>query len=152
MPRMAAALTAVLLLLTACGTTPQDRAITGAGIGAAGGAILGAITGLTVVEGALIGAGAGGITGALTDNRLINLGAPIWEQISGSSHGGAASPLVARTQRGLARLGYDPGPADGRYGPRTAAAIRAYQAANGLPVDGQASGRLAERIEGAGSA
>ena len=36
---------------------------------------------------------------------------------------------IAAVQRALARLGYDPGPADGVLGPKTRAAIRAFQAA-----------------------
>ena len=55
--------------LTACGTTPEERAITGAGLGAAGGAIIGAVTGLTVLEAALIGTGVGGATGLLADEN-----------------------------------------------------------------------------------
>ncbi len=49
---------------------------------------------------------------------------------------------VAAVQRALARLGYDPGPADGVPGPRTRAAVRAFQAAAGLPVDGRPSEAL----------
>ena len=43
---------------------------------------------------------------------------------------------IRAVQRALARLGYDPGPADGLMGPRTRAAIRAFQAASGLAADG----------------
>lgn len=39
-------------------------------------------------------------------------------------------------QRQLNARGYDPGPIDGRVGPRTRAAIARYQAAQGLPVTG----------------
>ena len=52
---------------------------------------------------------------------------------------------VAAIQRALARLGYDPGSADGVLGPKTRAAIRAFQADIGLPKDG----RLSERLESA---
>ena len=45
-------------------------------------------------------------------------------------------------QQLLADLGYDSGPADGVVGPRTRAAIRAFQADVGLPVDGQISNEL----------
>ena len=45
-------------------------------------------------------------------------------------------PLAA-AQRRLAELGFDPGPADGRPGARTAAAIRAFQAQRGLDVNGR---------------
>jgi peptidoglycan hydrolase-like protein with peptidoglycan-binding domain len=44
---------------------------------------------------------------------------------------------LASIQRRLAELGYDPGPADGRAGPRTRAAIQAFQRARGLPADGK---------------
>ena len=39
-------------------------------------------------------------------------------------------------QTALFRLGYDPGPIDGKPGKRTAAAVRAYQQAKGLAPDG----------------
>jgi osmotically inducible lipoprotein OsmB len=52
-------LTVCLLALSACGVTPGCRALTGAGIGAAGGAVLGAIGGNP-----LLGAAAGGMAGA----------------------------------------------------------------------------------------
>lgn len=52
-------------------------------------------------------------------------------------------------QKSLAALGYDPGPADGVPGGRTRAAIRAFQAATGLPADGYPSVPLFERLQGA---
>ena len=52
---------------------------------------------------------------------------------------------IATLQRALRRLGYDPGSADGNPGARTRAAIRAFQAEAGLPVDG----RVSERLESA---
>ncbi len=66
--------------LVACGSSPQDRAVTGAGVGAAAGALSGAlIPGLSVGTGALIGVGAGALTGALTQEKDFNLGRPIWK-------------------------------------------------------------------------
>jgi peptidoglycan hydrolase-like protein with peptidoglycan-binding domain len=44
---------------------------------------------------------------------------------------------VADVQRALARLGYDPGKADGVLGPRTRRAIEAYQRAHGRTADGR---------------
>jgi hypothetical protein len=58
----------------------------------------------------------------------------------------AALELQARqnreVQRLLGELGYDPGPADGVIGPRTRAAVRAFQTDAGLPVDGEISDEL----------
>ncbi|TVR96416.1 MAG: hypothetical protein EA406_12040 [Rhodospirillales bacterium] len=49
----------------------------------------------------------------------------------------ASSPLVADAQSLLAELGYGPGPVDGMVGPRTRAAVRAFQRAEGESVDGR---------------
>lgn len=43
---------------------------------------------------------------------------------------------VAATQRQLQAHGFDPGPVDGVSGPKTKAAVKAFQQANGLVVDG----------------
>jgi len=153
------------LLLGACGTAPRDRAVGGAGIGAAGGAVLGAITGLTVVEGAALGAVAGALTGVLTDPETLDLGTPPWRRDAApiTTAAGpeparvdfkpAAKPpapgdgLVAGIQSDLVTMGYDPGPADGRMGPKTAGAIREYQADHALLTDGRASPELAAHIK-----
>ena len=66
------------LLLAACGTTPAERATTGAGIGAAGGAVVGALVGAPLV-GAALGAAAGATTGAATDPNDVYLGKPVWK-------------------------------------------------------------------------
>ncbi len=39
-------------------------------------------------------------------------------------------------QNALARLGYDPGKADGKDGPNTQKAVRAFQAAVSIKIDG----------------
>ncbi len=141
------------LVLAACGTAPNDRAISGGGIGAAAGAVVGAVTGLTVLEGALIGTGLGAALGAFTDPEKVNLGEPIWKNYSttqsGQASGGGAkkSNMVAATQANLARLGYEPGPIDGQYGPRTRGAIWQYQRDHGLSVDGKLTGQVALEIE-----
>ena len=49
---------------------------------------------------------------------------------------------IIEAQRGLARLGFDPGPPDGVVGAKTRAAIRAFQKASDLPVDGRYSAEL----------
>jgi len=64
--------------LAACGQTTGDRALSGAGLGAAAGAGIGALTGTGVAGGAALGAVAGGATGALTSPNTVNLGRPAW--------------------------------------------------------------------------
>ena len=132
------------LLLAACGDTTEDRALSGAGIGAAGGAIIGAVTGIGPGAGALIGGAVGATAGAVTDSSQVNLGKPVWRGSSSGGQGGSAydEGTVRNIQAGLQRLGYDPGPADGRYGPQTEAAIRRFQQDNGLAVDGQPTASL----------
>lgn len=51
---------------------------------------------------------------------------------------GDRGPAVAALQRRLARAGQDPGPLDGIFGPRTLAALRAYQREHRLAVTGRA--------------
>ncbi len=49
---------------------------------------------------------------------------------------GSSGEVVRRLQAALSRVGFDPGSQDGLFGPRTLAAVRAYQAARALIVDG----------------
>lgn len=150
MNRNAVAITAAGLLLAACGSSTEDRAISGAGIGAAAGAAVGAVTGLSVVQGVVLGAVAGGATGALTDDSQINLGTPLWRKdkdSSGSKAAAADAAPVRDIQTALNTRGYDAGPADGVAGPRTRAAIRAYQRDNGLAVDGQPTASLWQHMQ-----
>ncbi len=49
---------------------------------------------------------------------------------------GSRSDAVRRLQQGLSNLGFDPGPIDGIFGSGTEAAVRAFQSARGLKVDG----------------
>jgi uncharacterized membrane protein len=66
------------LLLSACGNTKGDRALSGAGIGAGTGAVGAAIIGANPLAGAAIGGAVGAGAGALTDNDDVNLGKPAW--------------------------------------------------------------------------
>jgi membrane-bound lytic murein transglycosylase B len=50
-------------------------------------------------------------------------------------------------QIALARLGFDPGPADGVVGAGTRKALRAWQAARGLPADGYLSMDMVTRLK-----
>ncbi len=63
-----------LTALAGCGYSPGHRALTGGMIGAGGGAIIGAATGMGAGTGALIGGGAGALTGAATSHNQLNLG------------------------------------------------------------------------------
>ena len=49
---------------------------------------------------------------------------------------GSTGPAVEDLQRQLNRLGYDPGVIDGDFGPKTRAAVRAFQKRSGVEVDG----------------
>ena len=53
----------------------------------------------------------------------------------------------AELQSLLARAGYDVGTPDGVVGPKTRAAVLAYQSQAGLPADGYISGRLLEALK-----
>lgn len=61
------------IALSACGNTKGERALSGAGVGAAAGAVGSAVTSGSVGGGALIGAGVGAAAGALTDEDTIDL-------------------------------------------------------------------------------
>lgn len=140
---IAALFVCLTLTVSACGSSTSDRTISGAGIGAAAGTIVGAVTGLSLLQGALIGAAAGGLTGALTSDDVVNLGDPIWA----TEKQAANKSAVSQVQAGLAKLGYDPGPVDETMGSRTELAIRDYQRDNKLLVDGRPSFELAQHID-----
>jgi len=76
--RLGLAIVSLAFLVSACGVTPGDRAVSGAGIGAAGGAVVGAMVG-DPFAGAAIGAVAGGAVGAATTPSQVDLGKPVWE-------------------------------------------------------------------------
>lgn len=147
--------------LAGCGSTVEDRGLSGAGIGAAAGTVIGAVTGFGLWQGALLGAGVGAATGALTESRDIDLGKPLWKRGGGEAKQGAAARPAAATheskasttsvvkdiQASLAQAGYDPGPADGRMGAKTRAAIIRYQQEHGLNVDGTPSPQLLEHLK-----
>jgi hypothetical protein len=82
------------------------------------------------------------------DNLLLSAAAPgdqpacatirtLFDSAASGAAMRGADVLIA--QRRLARLGYDPGP-EGDYSPQTVAAVRAFQARNGLPADGAVGG------------
>jgi osmotically inducible lipoprotein OsmB len=82
MPSVRSVLLAALpvgLLLSGCGTATQERALSGAGIGAAAGAATAALSEADLLSAGLLGAAAGAAAGALTEPETVNLGEPIWE-------------------------------------------------------------------------
>jgi hypothetical protein len=75
----AAIAAAAMLSLTACGSTTQDRALSGGAIGAGGGALAGAALG-SPGTGALLGGAAGAAAGGMTSQRDVDLGRPVWRR------------------------------------------------------------------------
>jgi peptidoglycan hydrolase-like protein with peptidoglycan-binding domain len=60
----------------------------------------------------------------------------------------ATARQITHAQTNLAALGYDPGPADGRFGSRTEAALRKFQKDARLPPgDGRIDDRLLARLD-----
>ena len=60
--------------------------------------------------------------------------------------GVAGASDMKRAQRALARHGHDPGPIDGQMGPRTEAALRAFQTEQGQAPNGQLDEATLERL------
>jgi hypothetical protein len=69
---IAAAAVAASVGLGGCGTTFEDRALSGALIGAGTGAVAGPVG---VAGGAVIG----GVAGAVVPPKNVNLGRPVWD-------------------------------------------------------------------------
>jgi hypothetical protein len=70
-------LIATAALLSACGYSTGDRAVSGGLLGAGAGAAIGSLSG-SAGTGALIGGAAGAAGGALTSPGTVNLGRPAW--------------------------------------------------------------------------
>ena len=138
---LSAAAVGLSLALAGCGETQGERGLSGAAIGAGAGAVIGAVTPIGPAGGALIGGAAGAATGVLTTPSQVNVGKPSYRSGTGGGSG-----MVRDIQAGLQRLGYDPGAADGRMGPRTSAAISKYEQDNGLTVDGRPSQAVLDSI------
>jgi hypothetical protein len=77
MKMILAATFAAAALLSACGTTTSDRAISGGLLGAGAGAAVGSLSG-NAGTGAVIGGVAGAAAGALTTPSQVDLGDPVW--------------------------------------------------------------------------
>jgi hypothetical protein len=136
---------ALATALTVGGTVAraQDSTLLGAGAGAGGGAGIGFALGGPVgaVVGGLVGAGVGAGAGHAIGKD--DKGRPVR---SGGYAPSGQGDVTAAVQGELNAAGYDAGPPDGRMGPRTQNAIRAYQANNGLPQDGYPSTALLDHL------
>jgi Putative peptidoglycan binding domain len=62
---------------------------------------------------------------------------------------GSSGAQVTQLQNALKTLGYDPGKADGAYGPQTKAAVEKFQTAKGLSADGVVGAETAKAINDA---
>ena len=62
---------------------------------------------------------------------------------------GSEGPEVTELQEMLNAVGYDCGQSDGKYGAKTEAAVRAFQSAEGLKIDGVAGPMTRERLTAA---
>lgn len=60
------ALVAIMLGLTACGSDPGSRALSGGAIGAGTGAVIGSVTPVGTIPGLIIGGVGGAVIGAAT--------------------------------------------------------------------------------------
>jgi peptidoglycan hydrolase-like protein with peptidoglycan-binding domain len=127
------------LALAGCAANSKNRDLGETGAGATGAEA--AVT--TVSDGTPRGAAAGEVDAGLTDAE--EQGADERTRLALYV---ADSGLIATTQAGLIKLGYDPGPVDGLMGARTSAAIRAYQIDQGLRVDGAPTPDLERHILG----
>jgi peptidoglycan hydrolase-like protein with peptidoglycan-binding domain len=71
------------------------------------------------------------------------------DKIASKMHRGKgrmAATDVTATQQALRDKGYDPGPVDGMWGPKTAKAVRDYQKTEGLTVTGRMDTTTADRL------
>ncbi len=151
----------------AIGTTVLATAL-GAGLGAVGGS-LGGNAGAGAAAGAAIGAGTGTAFGAggsanaqvgiqyQYDNSFSQCMYSKGDQVPGYApvasapqpgySGGPDPALVRSVQSELIRLRYLNDVADGAAGPHTVSAIRGFERATGLPVDGTPTEALLARLQ-----
>ncbi len=61
---------------------------------------------------------------------------------------GHKGPKVSQMQKMLKAAGFDPGPVDGKFGPNTLKALKAYQRATGAKTDGTMEATEFKRLQG----
>ena len=86
----------------------------------------------------------------LTKDRRaqVRAAAQSWKPVGAAAATGFDDgPSIAFAQHALTKLGFDPGIADGKFGPKTSGAVKAYESANGLPVTGEISRALLIRLK-----
>ena len=76
-------------------------------------------------------------------------GAPA-SNISAVLKKGSSGASVTQMQQLLKKAGFDPGPIDGKFGPKTLAALKAFQKAKGLAVDGICGPKSWGALQGTG--
>jgi len=90
------------------------------------------------------------IGGRLSEDRRARerAAAQKWKPVGADAVTGVNDgPSVAFAQHILALLGLKPGIADGKFGPKTSGAVKAYEKANGLPVTGTITQALLIRLK-----
>jgi osmotically inducible lipoprotein OsmB len=125
---------AIVLLAAGCSSwdsmTHREKDTT---VGAGGGALAGAAVAGPV--GAVVGAGVGGVAG---HEVAKSEEAPRRQaQATAAPRTVNDSSYVRSVQQALAERGYNPGPADGQWGPGTEEALRRFQSSQGLQATGQ---------------
>jgi len=133
MKSLAAGACVLAFALGGCGDTATNRTASRPD----GDTVLSPANSLTMVQDVLRSTAAG----TRTSPYQVDLGKPAWRK--GSR---ATASDVKTVQSNLAALGYHPGPVDGLAGAQTRAAVRRYQADNGLPVNGKLSPELAQSV------
>ncbi|WP_075207342.1 peptidoglycan-binding domain-containing protein [Archangium violaceum] len=85
------------------------------------------------------------------------VGPKTWARLTAAPAGGATPTLkqgatgasVTNLQKRLAQHGFNPGAADGQFGPKTTAAVKAFQRAKGLVADGVVGPKTWSKLNGA---